>query len=86
MPLTEAMNHNRMCVPSSINGAEKRVEKQDIKGTIVDIEMMVAENHVKPSVVEITKRQAKKRKVQDGHKTTLYAKMVKKTFDGVAIC
>ena len=22
MPLTEAMNHNRMCVPSSINGTE----------------------------------------------------------------
>ena len=30
MSLTEAMNHNRMCVPYSINGAEKSVEKQDI--------------------------------------------------------
>jgi len=36
--------------------------------------MMEAENHVKPGVVKITKRQAKKRKVQDDHKTTLYAK------------
>ena len=27
MPMTEAMNHNRMCVPSSINGADKSVEK-----------------------------------------------------------
>ena len=25
MPLTEAMNHNRICVPSSINGAEQSV-------------------------------------------------------------
>ena len=74
MPMTEAMNHNRMCVPSSINGAEKSVEKQDIQGTIVGIEMMEAENHVKQSVVQITKRQAKKRKVQDAHKTTLYVK------------
>ena len=72
--MMKAMNHNRMCVPSSINGAEKIVEKQDIQGTIVGIEMMVAENHVKPSVIQITKRQEKKRKVQDGHKTTFYAK------------
>ena len=73
MPLMEAMNHNRMCVPSSINGVDKSVEKQDIQGTIVGIEMMATENHVKPSVVQISKRQEKKRKVQDGHKTTLYA-------------
>ena len=25
MPLTEAMNHNRMCVPSSISGAQQSV-------------------------------------------------------------
>ena len=74
MPMIEAMNHNRMCVPSSINGVEKSVEKKDIQGTFVGIEIMAAENHVKPSVVQITKKQAKKRKVQDGHKTTLYAK------------
>ena len=74
IPMTEVMNHNKMCVPSLINGIEKSVEKQDIQGTIVGLEMMVAENHVKPSVVQITKRQAKRRKVQDGHKTTLYAK------------
>ena len=75
IPLVETMNHNRMCVPSSINGAEQSVEKQDIQGTIVGIEMMTVENHVKPSVVQITKRQAKKRKFQDGHKTILYAKL-----------
>jgi len=74
MPMMEAMNHNRMCVPSSINGADHSGEKQDIQGTVVGIEIMEAENHVKPSVVKITKRQAKKRKVQDDHKTTLYAK------------
>ena len=73
MPLTEAMNYNRMCVPSSINGTKKSVEKKGIQGTIVGIKMMVAENHVRSSVVQITKRQGKKRKVQDGHKTTLYA-------------
>ena len=56
MPQMEAMNYNRMCVPSSINGAEQSVEKQDIQGTIVGIEMMAAENHVKTSVVQITKR------------------------------
>ena len=70
-PMTEAMNHNRMCVPSSINGAQQSVEKQDIQ---VGIEMMEVEIHVRPCVVQITKRQAKKRKFQDGHKTTLYAK------------
>ena len=69
--MMKAMNHNRMCVPSSINGAEKSVEKQDIQ---VGIEMMAVEIHVRPSVVQITKRQAKKIKVHDGHKTTLYAK------------
>ena len=74
MPLREAMNHNIMCVQASINGVEKIFEKQDIKGKIVGIEMMAAENHVKPSVVQITKRQAKKRKVQDGHKIILYVK------------
>ena len=74
IPMTEAMNHNRMYVPSSINGVEQSVEKQYIQGMIVGIEMMEDENHVKPSVVQISKRQEKKRKVQDGHKTTLYAK------------
>ena len=74
MPLTEAMNHNRMCVPSSINGVDKSVEKQDIQGTIVGVEIMAAKNHVKLSVVQITKGQEKKRKFQDGHKTTLNAK------------
>ena len=77
MPMTKSTNQNRMCVPSSINDVEKSVEKQDIQGTIVGIEMMATENHVKLSVVQITKRQAKKRKVQDGqdgHKTILYAK------------
>ena len=73
MPMTRAMNHNRMCVPSSINDVEQSVEKQDIQGTIVGIEMMAAENHVKLSVVQITKRQAKKRKIKEGHKKTLYA-------------
>ena len=62
MPMMEAMYDNRMCVPSSINGAEKSGEKQDIQGTIVGIEMMEAENYIKPSVVKIIKRQAKKKK------------------------
>ena len=34
MSMMEAMNHNRMFVPSSINGVDKTVEKQDIQGTI----------------------------------------------------
>ena len=68
------MNHNRMCVPSSIKDIEQIVKKQDIQGKIVGIEMITTKNHVKPSVAQITKRHAKKRKVQDGHKTTLYAK------------
>ena len=62
MPMTEAMNHNRMCVPSSINGTEQSVEKQDTQGTMVGIEMMEDENHVRSSVVQKTKRQAKKEK------------------------
>ena len=74
MLMTEAMNHNRMCISSSISGTHQSVEKQDIQETIVGIKMMEAENHVKPSVVQIIKRQAKKRKFQDGHKTTLYEK------------
>ena len=52
------MNHNRMCVPSSINAIEKSVEKQDIQGKNFGIEMMATGNHVKPSVVQITKRQS----------------------------
>ena len=77
MPMIESINHNIICVPSSIKYIEQIVKKQDIQGKIVGIEMMAAENHVKLSVVQITKRQAKKRKVQDGqdgHKTILYAK------------
>ena len=62
MPMTEAMKHNRMCVPSSINDTDQSAEKQDIQGTIVGIEMMASKNHVKLSVVQITKRQAKKEK------------------------
>ena len=36
--------------------------------------MMEAENYIKPGVVKIRKRQAKKKKVQNDHQATLYAK------------
>jgi len=59
---------------SSINGAKKSGEKQEIQGTVVGIQMMEAGNHIKTCVVNSSKRQTKKRKVQDDHKATLYEK------------
>jgi len=73
MLMMEAMIHNRMC-SSSIKRAEKSGEKQEIQGTVVGIQMMEVENHIKTGIVKPSKRQAKMRKFQDDHKKTLYAK------------
>ena len=74
MSLMESMIHNRRFVSSSINGVEKSGEKQEIKGITLGIQVMEADNHIKTDVIKPSKRQAKKRKVQNYHKATLYAK------------
>ena len=74
IPMMEAMNHNRMYVSSSTNGVEKSGAKHKIQGTVVGFKMMEAINHIKIGVVKSNKGQEKKRKVQDHHRETLYAK------------
>ena len=56
MPLMETMIHNRRCVSSLINGAEKSGKKQEIQGTSLAIQMMEANNHIKTGVVKPSKR------------------------------
>ena len=74
MPMMESMIYNKRCVSSSINGAEESGEKQEAQGTILSIQVMEANNHIKTGVVKASKRQAKKRNFQYDQQAKLYAK------------
>ena len=74
MPLMESMIHNRRCVSSLINGAEKSAKIQETQGTTLRIQVMEDNNHIKIGVVKLSKRQATKRNFQDDQQATLYAK------------
>ena len=61
MTIMEVMTHGKMGVLSSISGARQSGEKQEIKGTVDDIKMMKAKNHIK-TIVIITRDQWKRKK------------------------
>ena len=60
--MMEAMTHNKVGVPSSINGAGKSGETQEIQGVVVDFKILEVENYVKFGVTIRSMRQQKKEK------------------------
>ena len=74
----EFMTHNKVGIWSSINGAGKSGETQEIQGAIIDFKILELEIPIKTGVTIRSMRQVKKKKFLDDRNATLYAKWWKK--------